>query len=317
MVRTTPPRPFDVDDVIPGLREYRAGATRLHPRAGAPGVADSSIGGPLLWPADEPWPVCDAGDDHEVDTLLAPATVRRSREIRAAAAGRSFTAAELAELPGIRFSEPEELARQSIPMIPVAQLYRRDVPGFLGPDDTDLFQVLWCPLFHAEDMTPRIRVLWRRTADVGEPLTAAPEPPVVEEDHLPNPCAVHPERVSDYPYREILPEPLRARIAAWEAQTGGPGYRAWSVVPGWKVGGHPSWRMTGPGTMHCRTCGTEMRLLFTVGFGEWDEAGWWRPIEEPAGDTDPMTEVVINRGFDWYLFHCPASFDHPIDTVMQ
>ncbi|MET0495538.1 MAG: hypothetical protein ABW000_20625 [Actinoplanes sp.] len=90
-----------------------------------------------------------------------------------------------------------------------------------------------------------------------------------------------------------------------------------ATVPGWKVGGFPSWRMTGPGTMDCGTCGTEMTLLFTVGQGEWDEAGHWRPIEDPADTTDPLTGIVIGRGFDWYLFLCPVSFDHPFRTVMQ
>jgi hypothetical protein len=60
-----------------------------------------------------------------------------------------------------------------------------------------------------------------------------------------------------------------------------------------------------------------MTLLFTVGSGEWDEAGNWRPIEDPVDTVDPMTGVVINRGFDWYVFHCPVSFDHPFATEMQ
>ncbi|MFB7608990.1 hypothetical protein [Streptomyces gardneri] len=29
------------------------------PRPGAPTVHDSSVGGPFLWPADEPWPYCE------------------------------------------------------------------------------------------------------------------------------------------------------------------------------------------------------------------------------------------------------------------
>ncbi len=61
MTRTTPPRP-DVAAAVPELAAYARTATRLHPRPGAPGVGDSSVGGPLLWPAEEPWPVCTA--DH-------------------------------------------------------------------------------------------------------------------------------------------------------------------------------------------------------------------------------------------------------------
>lgn len=318
MVRTTPPRPFDIAELFPELREHRGVTTRLHPRTGAPTVADSSIGGPLLWPADEPWPMCDDGDEHYVDELLTPAAVRRGRQIHAAAAGRPYTDEERAELAAVTLAEPEELIHQSVPLIPVAQLYRRDVPGFLGPGDADLFQVLWCPLGHADtDDAPRLRLLWRRTADIGRPLAAAPEPPAVEEFYLPNRCVVHPEQVVDYRDRELLPQELQARIAAWETDTDGPGYWAWSVVPGWKMGGFPSWRMTGPGTLNCRACGTEMALLFTVGSGEWDEAGYWRPIEDPADTTDPITEVVIGRGFDWNVFYCPASFDHPFPAVMQ
>jgi hypothetical protein len=178
--------------------------------------------------------------------------------------------------------------------------------------------MLWCPLGHEDtDDAPRLRLLWRRTADIGLPRPAAPEAPAVEENYLRNVCAVHPEQVFDYRDWEVLPAELQARIDAWEKGTDGPGYSVWSVVPGWKVGGFPSWRMTGPDTMNCRTCGTEMTLLFTVGFGEWDEAGHWRPAEDPADSADPITEVVIGRGFDWYVFRCPVSFDHPCSDAMQ
>jgi hypothetical protein len=326
MARTTPPRPFDIAEVFPELREHRGTTTRLHPRTGTPTIADSSIGGPLLWPADEPWPMCTDGAEHLPEQLLTPAAVRRSREIaaaaqaRAAASGARFrlTDSERAELPAASFSEPEELIHQPVPLIAVAQLYRRDVPDFIGPDDADLLQVLWCPLNHVEeDDAPRLRLFWRRTSDIGRPLATAPEPPAVEENYLPNPCVVHPEQVVDYRYREVLPEELQARIAAWGKDADGPGYEMWSVVPGWKVGGFPSWRMSGPGTMNCTTCGAEMTLLFTVGFGEWDEAGHWRPIEDPADTADPMTGIIIGRGFDWYVFHCPVSFSHPFATQMQ
>ncbi|MEY2231333.1 hypothetical protein [Streptomyces sp. BF23-19] len=51
MTRTTPPRPFDVASVFPELAGMSRTATRLHPRPGAPTVHESSVGGPLLWPA--------------------------------------------------------------------------------------------------------------------------------------------------------------------------------------------------------------------------------------------------------------------------
>ncbi|MEU0600681.1 hypothetical protein ABZ484_20955 [Streptomyces sp. NPDC006393] len=51
---TTPPRPVDVTALFPELAPLARTATRLHPRPGSPTVHDSSVGGPLLWPADEP-----------------------------------------------------------------------------------------------------------------------------------------------------------------------------------------------------------------------------------------------------------------------
>ena len=60
--RTTPPRPIDVEARFPELAAYRRDAVRLHPRRGKPGAQDSSVGGPMLWPSDEPWPQCE--DEH-------------------------------------------------------------------------------------------------------------------------------------------------------------------------------------------------------------------------------------------------------------
>jgi hypothetical protein len=62
MVRTTPPRPVDIAAVVPGLAPLARTTVRLHPRPGEPTAADSSIGGPLLWPEGEPWPACAEWD---------------------------------------------------------------------------------------------------------------------------------------------------------------------------------------------------------------------------------------------------------------
>ncbi|WP_228644031.1 hypothetical protein [Microtetraspora sp. AC03309] len=53
MGRTTPPRPVDLTAVFSELEGHARTATRLHPRPGVPDVRSSSVGGPLLWPADE------------------------------------------------------------------------------------------------------------------------------------------------------------------------------------------------------------------------------------------------------------------------
>ncbi|XIE78158.1 hypothetical protein AB6O49_08145 [Streptomyces sp. SBR177] len=54
----TPYRPLDITVPFPELSAYARTATRLHPCPGTPTAADSSVGGPLLWPAAEAWPVC-------------------------------------------------------------------------------------------------------------------------------------------------------------------------------------------------------------------------------------------------------------------
>ncbi len=114
MTRTTPPRPLDITEFFPDVRDHSATATRLHPRPGAPAATDSSVGGPVLWPADEPWPVCRDGDAHDLSELQTPAAVRRSRAIYAAAQSRAdatgtryaLTEEELAQVPDLDFSEP-------------------------------------------------------------------------------------------------------------------------------------------------------------------------------------------------------------------
>ena len=58
MFSTTPAAREALLAEFPELAEYGQRAVRLHPRPGSPGVRESSVGGPLLWPAGEAWPVC-------------------------------------------------------------------------------------------------------------------------------------------------------------------------------------------------------------------------------------------------------------------
>ena len=55
MSRTTPPRLVDVTTIVPEIASFARPALRLHPRRGEPGLDDSSVAGPLLWPTDDPW----------------------------------------------------------------------------------------------------------------------------------------------------------------------------------------------------------------------------------------------------------------------
>lgn len=58
--RTTPPPPLDILRVVPELRAFVRPTVRLHPREGeVPTIVGSKIGGPFLWPEDEPFPTTE------------------------------------------------------------------------------------------------------------------------------------------------------------------------------------------------------------------------------------------------------------------
>ncbi|MFI6866243.1 hypothetical protein [Nocardia sp. NPDC050406] len=331
---TTPPRPFDVTTVFPQLAPLARTATRLHPRPGSPSPQDSSIGGPLLWPADEPWPHCD--EPHEVDGInpaLSPAEVRLERRIRVASRGRTLTSQERETLERIR--PPQEypvtlaIARYegSIAMLPVAQLYARDVPDLHTPEGADLLQVLWCPFDHSAGMA-KTALFWREAATVTDILAAPPEPPAVQFDgYLPEPCLLNPEQVTEYPDFRDLSKELREQIGDWSvwqaADTGvDSAYEIapeefyaneLAIAPGWKVGGWPGWGAADPSPLLCPTCDSDMDALLTIATFEAATSSSWLPHEEPAHE--PLigfnhTAVQIGSGYDQHLYVCRAAPEH-------
>lgn len=132
MSRTTPPRPLDVEALFPELATHRGTTTRLHPRPGGPDVAASSVGGPLLWPVDEPWPVCT--EPHSRARGRRPADIHRRRQILASAwlresnPGPTNEERQLLEELDQKHRIQENAATDPLPLIGVAQLHRRDIP---------------------------------------------------------------------------------------------------------------------------------------------------------------------------------------------
>ncbi|MET7437718.1 hypothetical protein ACFYQQ_08030 [Streptomyces sp. NPDC005496] len=222
--RTTPPRPLDVESLFPELAAYRGTTTRLHPRPGTPDASMSSVGGPLLWPADEPWPACT--EPHGRSRGRRPADIHEARRILAEAWAREPDAGpteeerrRLTELS--REHRVADLAdTDPVPMIGLAQLYRRDIADLRpGPDDCDLLQVFWCPFDRhgATGYGMSLDLRWRRSREVTGALLTPPRPEVVGyEGYVPEPCVLHPEQVPTYPFAGLLPEELCARIDAWE-----------------------------------------------------------------------------------------------------
>jgi hypothetical protein len=253
--------------------------------------------------------------------VRATRAVYAAASARAAATGQPYelTDDERASVPKYDFSEPHALADGPTALVPVAQLYRRDIPDFMGPPDADLLQVLWCPLDHPElGYNPRVDLRWRSEADITDMRLPGPEPTVVNESYLPTPCVVHPEQVVEYQYAGLLPDTLERRIRVWEERTGHSYQASLSLAPGWKVGGYANWSLTDPHPMDCAACGAGMVLLLSADSYEWNGPDRsWRPVDEPEGAAVNPTGVVIGRGYSLHVFICPRSYEHPLGTAMQ
>jgi hypothetical protein len=321
-------------EAFPELAFVARRATRLHPRPGTPGVRDSSVGGPLLWPAGEPWPVCEEFHGHRslVSELRRPADERSRRRLLAEICGRTKAGEPL------RPSDRERSALAAlgtasrgpmagpVPLLPLAQLYGREVPGWFGPPGADLVQLLWCPFRHAwHDDAPAVVVRWRSAAEVRAVLTRAPSEPELMHGtgFLPEPCLLHPEEVVEFPYVGMLPPSLYDRMARWEDETGYRYHFDLSLADGWKLGGWAAWTLTDDYPPACE-CGAPMRLLLTVSGSEWTGTGSWRPVEDavPADvrefpPRDRPTLVTIGRGHRLLVFVCEETPGHPCRTAVR
>ncbi|MER7492885.1 hypothetical protein ABT033_09675 [Streptomyces pharetrae] len=331
MPRTTPPRPVDVAALFPELAALRRTATRLHPRPGAPTARDSSVGGPMLWPADEPWPVCSL--PHKRSSGYRYTEVLRTRQILEEARRRrpdpGPTDEEIAVMRGFKRGRhaPHLSDTDPVPMLAVAQLYRRDVPGLPDTGEGDLLQVFWCPFErHGETRHDlHVQLRRRRSEDVTTPSAEQPFPEVVgREELVPSPCVVHPEEVVEYPYLEVLSPSLQGRIEAWEGPEDEEGVQYisdLSTAPGWKVGGHIAWNLTGPARLACSECGAELTPLLTADHREWDPGTTsWIPEEDRRDLAVPgagvPTGVSPGRG-RLTVAVCPRDGNHPLGLVSQ
>ncbi len=328
MARTTPPAPDDVAALFPGLAAHAAGATRLHPRRGTVSRRRSHVGGPLWWPADEPWPVCAAEHVVPTSTPVPPPLLAR---LQAARQNRNWAdsvavLSELAtEIPGFSGVDRRDgtahghVSRpgaEPTPYVAVAQLRLADVPSLAPPEGSDLLQVLWCPNDHDLDgggWAPAVTLRWRDTKSL--PATAGdppPKPAVSEARYLPHPCGLSPEPVTEYPWWQDLPAEPGFDVHAWDLEHGGRYHRQLATAPGWKVGGWPAWPTTDAVPVLCGRCGGRMSHLLQVDSGEWGDPQRWRPVEESGlrpgtaahtAATEP-TGVIVGQCGMYRVFRC-------------
>lgn len=332
MSLTTPPRPADITVEFPQLASLARTATRLHPRPGPATPYDSSVGGPLRWPSSQPWPYCTR--THQAyfpNWPLTMADVRVLRELSVTRRGDTsrLTAREQEKVGRIR--AVRDVADEPVAMLPVAQLYARDVTDLCPPAGADLLQVLWCPFYHEPWYIPETALFWRAAREVGEILADPPAPVLVEtEGFVPEPCRLHPERIVEYPRQNYTDVPLEGidrelsvDLDQWSADQHYEDRQdafystQLSVAPGWKVGGWTPWSRTDPIELHCTECGGDMRPLLTLASREWaDDSHSWIPYADrqrpSTGYPPPAAPTMVNIGDaeDLQLYLCTANSRH-------
>ncbi len=234
-------------------------ATLLHPRSGAPTAHDSHVGGPMLWPADEPWPVCEQPHMVRFETLLPSPDVPFS-ELRERF---YFFAGTSNRGEGTFAVHYDPVEHEPNPMVGIAQLFARDIPDLACPQGTDMLQVLWCPNEHELDdgWSPLVVLRWRDSAGLTEVFKGPPAPHAVDEGshYLPKPCTVHPERVTDLPWRDFDEDEDEHEDHEDEDDEDDI-----VIASGWKVGGHARWNVTDELPTDCYGCGGPTELLLTI-----------------------------------------------------
>lgn len=293
---TTMPGPVDMPARFPVLAGTARETVRLHPRPGNPDARSSSLGGPLLWPAGEPWPACDSPwctlDDRHPPQTVEPGTS---------------------------------------PLVPVLQVFGRHVPQVPFPEGHDVLQVLWCPFAHQQS-EPLPRVIWRREADLGHAAAGYggvhPEAPA---EQVPSPCTLAPELVIEYSTEGLDRDQIDALSAAAAGLQEETGWDLWSdllVAPGSKLGGHPSW-VQNPEWPRC-ACGARMAHLATI--ASWEYEGMfsrrWIPVQEqPLFDLQAEQGasfaqhpeirqphgIMLGDAGNYHLFTCTTCPDRPYD----
>ncbi|GHG99188.1 hypothetical protein GCM10018780_25700 [Streptomyces lanatus] len=197
------------------------------------------------------------------------------------------------------------VAPEPAAMVPVLQLYARDVPGLVLPAGTDLLQILWCPLVHEDDQcaaNPQLR--WRSTAlTAGATAGQPPRPHAADEDYLPRPCTVSPTPATEYPNWD-LPQGLGTLLGErFETLKEERGYDYFEVATTQqsKVGGYPGWTQE-PDRPDCAGCGSRMEHLLSITATE-PGMGRWLPLDDRDPGQDGATTPC------WMARADPAALD--------
>ncbi|WP_156937613.1 hypothetical protein [Haloglycomyces albus] len=340
MVYSTPSRPHDFTVPFPELKRLARSAIRLHPRNGSPQQQESSIGGPLLWPSDEPWPLC-GGESHPtfqfpshqefnfeepLDLVYARRAVLAERDAKVAAGEDipSDWAIPRLEVVKERYSMANYQHHGATPLLPVLQVYRSDVLDLPFPDQYDLLQLLWCPYDHTDihpPYNPAPLLIWRDSTVINSSIESPPLPSLVGLDnYVPEPCVLEPEEVTEYPddrELEANQPDLSTQIDTYIDKAAMDEFSyidAFASAPGWKLFGHGGeWGAIDPYPIDCHTCDSPMQPLITVDSAEsnGNDCTWRRRDEDGAPEhVGNPPQVVIGRWYQFQVFYCPSSATH-------
>lgn len=290
---TTKPLPSELVAAFPEL-DLRS-TVRLHPRPGHAVPSGNAIGGSLLWPEDEPWPLCPDDADPLVVVL-------------------QLLCDDVPELAGPRGCHLFQLlwcpkAHEATRYGPkIRTFWRREAvatvaaPPPAAADADDSFLPRPCRVFpervvelpDASELDPTtIERIDRWIAENVDRMEA--------HGHVwPLPDGVHPSTVANYSC-------------------------SFSTAPGTKVGGFPQWWQD----PEYPSCGQDhlMEHLLTVACDEFDGGTWWRwlPSEERdlwAGPTGSRL-AVQGGAFPFpgdgsvYVFICTRCDEFPTTAVFQ
>lgn len=274
--------PVDLSRVVPGIGAHIRHTVRLHPRPGAPGLRDSHIGGPLLWPTAEEWPRCAAADCY----LYEGAPLVPLAQLTAA------------DFPEITFPDDTDLV----------QLL------WCGGDwDSEAVRVFWR---RAADVTDVLTDPPTSELD-DEPMAEEffPRPCVLDPERVPE----YPwyEELPDE-----LRARLRAWIPGPAEEYYPQLYNEVATAPGFKVGGSMNWSTTDMPQLACPICSAPPVLLLQLDTYEFDRSGdrvsRWQPLEErhlihhtPEYELacEP-TGLLVGRGSRGGVFVCSTNPEH-------
>lgn len=303
-MRHTPQPVVDIGVAIPEFASLARTAVRLHPRRGQCPVSDSKIGGLILWPQQEEWPICKEHGSPFVAVL----------QLRAE------------DVPELGFRERTDLFQ----LLWCPNDHEETLPRYAPAT-----RVFWRKHDGIKQYlaTPPAPVLHPELGQAG----------CRHCDYCPKPCVLHPERVLEYPdafevadnyphlWQKIenskeLQEAVEA-IGEYDFHDPGTLYQYWlSVAAGTKVSGYPEW-VQDPELPKCR-CGSEMDYLLTVASAEFDGGTWGRWLAEEESHVwgaDYEVRNAVQRAANIMLgdmgilnyFVCRKCNDWPISSVLQ